>query len=461
MRCDRTFTGKAGRVVGGRPVCPSCAPNFRGAVLCPACDRLTRRLGRMAGREAMVCEACRRRDTHATCRVCGRHRRVGHNDEGGRAVCVACSGGIAPVHACPDCGGTTPGTGSAPCRGCSLDRRIDRRIALNVELLEQPWVRTLFREFCAWEGLPRTAGNMTRRIDAYAECFAIIDRHCTFPATLGQELLLRLLGPEELRRQHLVLRFLAGRIELKWDPRRAETYTEVRRTEAVLAGAGEQSWGPALRAYHDHLARDRTLQPKTIRSYINAGAGLLAYAGHANPAMLQQAEVDRYLRRQPGQRASLVRFLTYVAPADRRQLTMPRQRRAANPKVREEALLRDVRHLLDRIDASQSIGEGRAILAAVISKLYHLPISTVLAVKANDVADNGAVVTLWPGSISLRLFSPLADTFRRWASWQGGYLFPGRSGVQPLSRDAVRHHLTKCVERRGKAEGCKRQVSSH
>ena len=77
------------------------------------------------------------------------------------------------------------------------------------------------------------------------------------------------------------------------------------RAEAVLAAADEHPWGSALRAYHGHLVRDPTLQPKTIHSYLNAADGLLRQAGYADPAHLKQAEVDRYLRRRPGQRASL------------------------------------------------------------------------------------------------------------------------------------------------------------
>lgn len=113
------------------------------------------------------------------------------------------------------------------------------------------------------------------------------------------------------------------------------------------------------------------------------------------------------------------------------------------------ALLQDVQHLLDRLDRPGSIGEVRAVLATAISKLYLLPVAKVLSLKAADVASDGDSVTLWPKTTSVQLSPRLSDVFRRRVSWQGSYLFPGRNGAQPLSRDAVRHHFAGCGNRRG------------
>ena len=356
-------------------------------------------------------------------------------------MCVSCVGETPPVHDCPGCGAATPGTGAAPCRACSLRSRVERRVGLCAEMMSQPWARALFQEFCGWDGLARTAGDMTRRVDAYAACFSTIDRHCASRDALGQDLLLRLFGAEGLRRHHVVVRFLVERLALAWDQGRTEAFTEAGRAEAVLAAADERPWGPALRAYHDHLARDPALRPETIRLYLNAADGLLRQAGHADLAFLKQADVERYLRRKPGQWASLTGFLPYAARVSGVQLTAPARKRRGRPKAREKALLRDVRGLLDRLDHAGSVGEGRAVLATAISKIYAVPLSAVLKLRAPDAAVDGAAVTLWPGGLAVGLSSAVADALLRWASWEGGYLFPGRNGAQPLSRDAVRHHV--------------------
>lgn len=65
----------------------------------------------------------------------------------------------------------------------------------------------------------------------------------------------------------------------------------------------------------------------------------------------------------------------------------------------------------------------------------------VLALKTSDVGDEGAAVTLWPEGLTVELAPALAMTLRRWALWDDGHIFPGRNGAQPLSRDAMHHHL--------------------
>ena len=439
--CRRGFIGKAGRMLGDRPVCPACAPNLRPPVACVACGRATRRPGHPPWSDGPVCERCQRLGTHATCYVCRRHRRIAATGDDGRPVCVGCAAEVPAAHPCPDCRGTVPGRGAAPCRTCALRRRVERRVAFHTTLLEQPWVRSLFGSFCAWDGLSRTAGAMTRRIDAYAACFATIDRHCPDPAGLDQELLLCLFRAEGLRRLHIVVRFLVGHLALDWDLGRAEAFIEAGRIEALLAAADKRWWGPTLRDYRDHLARDSNLQPKTVRFYLNAGAGLLAQAGHADLALLQQSDVDRYLRRKQGQRASLTRFLAHAELAAGVKLAVPLRRRRGNPKTRERALLREVRALLDRLDRARDAAEGRSVLAVAISKIYAVPLSAVLALKVSDVDGEGAAVTLWPEGLAVELAPVLTRGLRRWASWDGGYLFPGRNRVQALSHAAVRHHV--------------------
>ncbi len=318
---------------------------------------------------------------------------------------------------------------------------MERRIALDTELIEQPWVRALFQEFCAWDGLPRTAGDMVRRIDAYAICFAAIDRHCTAPALLGQGLLLRVLGAEGLRRQHLAVRFLAGRLGLDWKPERVEAFTESARADALLSAAASQPWGSVVSAYRDHLALDTALRPRTVRSYLNAAVGLMASSGRRDLAGLEQGDLDRYLGRRPGQGASLARFVSYAAQAAQVRLALPGKPEAAAPKARETALLRQVQALLDWLDQAKSAGEGRALLAAALSRLYQVPLLRMLAIKLSEVEADEAGVVLWPAGLALRLAPPMEQGFRRWAPKAGTYVFPGRNHLQPLSPEAVRYHV--------------------
>ena len=122
---------------------------------------------------------------------------------------------------------------------------------------------------------------------------------------------------------------------------------------------------------------------------------------------------------------------------------MPGGKRRAGPKAREKALLREARHLLDRLDRAGSVGEGRAVLAVAISKLHGVSLSDVLALKAQDVSAEGETVTFWPDRLGVELAPALAAALQRWTSRGGDYVFPGRNGAQPLTPEAVRYHMNR------------------
>lgn len=72
-----------------------------------------------------------------------------------------------------------------------------------------------------------------------------------------------------------------------------------------------------------------------------------------------------------------------------------------------------------------------------------MPLTRVLAVTQDEVAagpDGG--VTLWPATLALVLPLAMAAGFGRFAA-EGGLVFPGRNGAQPLSVAAVRHHVRR------------------
>lgn len=443
--CDRNFTGKAGRMLGDRPLCQTCANRLRDPVVCAACGRPTRRPGRAAGQIGLVCEPCHRSDTHSTCRFCRRHRRIAAVDGDRHAICTGCIGEVPVTHQCPVCDTPAPGGGASPCRHCEINRRVADRIALNAELLDRPWLRELFLEFCAWLGLRQPTPATPGRIGGYGRCFAAIGEGCADPMEISQERLLALLGAEGLRRNHLIVRFLTQRLLLQWTPEQTDAFVEARRVEAILAASDRRPWGAGLRVYRDHLVLDGRLRPKTIRFYLTAAAGLLAHAGHADLTQLKQDEVDGYLRRRGGQRASLARFLSHVACITGTQLALPAKKQQTDTKAREKTLLGIVRSLLDQLDKTENTAESRALLAAALSNIYAIPLSQVLAMRASDVVVEGMTLTLWPDTLALPLSSPLVDTFRKCVSLSGGYVFPGKNGVQPLSTGAIRYHTHKIL----------------
>ncbi len=94
------------------------------------------------------------------------------------------------------------------------------------------------------------------------------------------------------------------------------------------------------------------------------------------------------------------------------------------------------------------VRQGRALLAAAISRVHLVPLTRVLALTRHEVAagpDGG--MTLWPSTLALALPPAMAAGFRRFAA-EGFLVFPGRNRAQPLSVTAARHQAGAATQHR-------------
>lgn len=440
FRCDRAFVGKAGRVVGELPACPSCANALREPVACTACGRMTKRPGRSPDHAGLVCQSCRKAGTHATCAACRRHRLVVRRDDAGRPLCPACGADVPVTHDCPDCRRATPGGGVARCAPCALAHRVARRVAAEAAGLRRDWVRDLFTAFCGWDGLRRERGDMPRHIGAYAAFFAVIEGGCAGIGGVTQARLLELHGAEGLRRGHQIVRFLAGRLALAWLPDAVGAAAERKRVGSIIEAARGQPWAPDIEAYRAHLAAGREIAPSTTRMYVAAAAGLLRASGVRRAAELTQRHLARHLRRSLGRGTNLLRFLSWVADGSAQGFDPGRLRRTP-PRKREKATLAKAAGLLDRLARAREPRERRALLAAAIGVVHGMPLREVLALGRGRRAGDGKSTVSDPGGAEVELAGRLAEAFDGIAPGTGTLAFPGRNGVQPLSTAAVRHHV--------------------
>jgi hypothetical protein len=178
----------------------------------------------------------------------------------------------------------------------------------------------------------------------------------------------------------------------------------------------------------------------SVRLYLRAAAGLCAHA--EKPALAMGAgDLDQYLRRRPGQRASLTRFIGWLK---RRHglvtLTLPHARRP-DQVAREKALLSRTTILVSRLEAARTAPRGRALLAEAIARLYGMPLKAVLMLREDEV-DRSDQIVLWRGGEEVALDPPIAAAFRRWVPpATGAFVFPSRDGTGALSTSAVTHHV--------------------
>lgn len=443
-RCGKPID-KAGRIIRGMAVCASCAPYYAERKACANCGQLSRRLSRAPeqGFDEPVCDRCRNRD-HETCSVCRRYRPVERRDAAQRPLCRECAADEPVRHACPVCGSHVPGGGSSPCAECALQDRVRRRVTLNVELLEQPWVRSLFEGFCAWEGLLKVAGNMTRRIDQYAVFFAEIDRSCGEPQGVNQKRLFDVFGAEGLRRGFLPVSFLSQRLAFEWDCAALENMIELRRIHEHQETWRDRPWATGLQRYMDELwaSTSPPLKAKTVRMYQAAAASFVQIAGVETLCAITQAHLDRYLKRHPGQAANLSAFIRHLRQFWNADLELPKKAEVPLSK-KDQALVMRVRSLTRSLECVSDGRTARALIAALLAALYQVPLKDVLALSSGDVAEEDGAFVLWPATRDVRIDGRLAELFRRWLPLPqlGGLLFVGRNGLQPLSDHAVRYQL--------------------
>lgn len=442
VRCRR-LTPRAGLRVGAGVLCPSCAPHGRAPSVCASCGKSSSRTSPAPafGPDSRICQSCRQTG-YATCSTCRKHRKVSRHDDKGRAVCVQCDGETPERRICPGCGAVTPGRGSSPCHACTLANRIEKRIRLNLELIEQAWCRSLFESFCRWEKLPKEAGNMTRRIDRYARFFREVDMTFNEPTQITQNTLFGLFGAHGLSRSFWPTAFLIEWFGLIWNHAEIGRSTEEKRVEAYRKSWNEKPWKKDMEDYLDYLLNSkkrsgRKLQFQTIRIYLNAAQRLLVHADVCTAKDLNSEHITKFLRKSYGQAASLTSFRTFLHTTYSVEVAVAKPRRSTLRQI-EKKLIGDVDSVVARINTSISQRESRALLARLISALYQVPLSSVLALRWSDVqkSEFGWVISIKDQAIQV---DSRIDVYidRLALAGKGGYVFSGRNSYQPLSYNAV------------------------
>ncbi len=436
VRCHRPVP-RAGIRVGAGFVCASCTPHYREKRPCPNCGTPSSRLTRLEGMGEPICPRCARKATHAACAACGRHRRIGAVNSHGRLVCISCTGPEPATHACPDCGGAVAGSGLAPCRTCAARRR--GRAAIMAEAPKIGWPRALFERFCEEKLVAAPRGRVAREVEKAAMFFQTLGRKIPSEDRLEARALQKAFGAESLRRFQNAVSFLTGvtKSEITDSERRA--LVEQDRIERLFDEIQERPWAGDIKAY-DHALRAKApdIAARSRRLYLRAAVGLLELADCLRLQDMTQADLEAFLRRRPGQRASLAPLLRWIGERHGTRLKLP-QGRKKDAARREKKFLADVTQIMEDLKAARDAARAKALIATAISRLYRIPLERVLTLSASDVFINDDIL-LWPKQEAIRLEKPLADTFQRWIPVAERLLaFPGRNPRRPISVSAIAH----------------------
>lgn len=440
LRCGRPVP-RAHKTVGRRVLCHACASVFT-AVVERRGDETSSAVGEFSTAVSGPGEAPSRPE-HATCAVCRRHRPVAAIDDKRRPVCRDCVPGREVSHSCPDCGRCVPGGGQARCRTCAIELGLTRRIRLNLELLEQDWCRDMFLAFCEWERLDRGANNITSRINRYAVFFERLDRNFERPDLIDQDGLLQAFSPEALRRGFLPVQFLVERLQIPWHSSTTARAAEVRRINQILESFSDDDRRKVMADYCRYLGEapnGRALSHRTIRGYMRASAKLLESTGTGSFAQLKQRDVDRFVRQNPGYRASITPFLAYVRERHDRSVRVAGHRKSSHHSV--DRLQSEVRLITEGLATEPNEKRARALIARLLSLLYQIPLEQVVNMRRTDLArtTSGTGLKTDEGVISLEPYMR-AMVDRYLLSGDGVRVFPGRNEMQGLSTSTVWYHV--------------------
>lgn len=250
----------------------------------------------------------------------------------------------------------------------------------------------------------------------------------------------------------MVVRFFIERRGLQWQKSKGQEIAQARKIDAQLASCRDEPWFTLINDYYHYLRARPTqsgdpLNEGTIKSYLDAAIAVLIWEDSSSTVDLDSDAPRRFARRRPGYSASLMPFLTYLRLVKGLDLkSLPNR----PPKRREfeRRLIREVRALLTRLEATTNFREARALVAQSIARVYQLPLVEVLALRWSQVSISGNRIRFCWRSKWVELAAELADPALKWLTPDryGDFVFPGRIAALQMSRSAIDYHVRNAVE---------------
>lgn len=420
LRCGK-FTPVAAKLVGQSAVCGACAVHFREERPCTSCGKPSKRLSRalFTGLQEEICDSCRDRLTHATCTACRRYRRVA-NTEQGKPICRACLSPQPAVHDCPECGASVAGSGVARCRPCVIQSSVSAEAAMAAAELEGEAARSLWQGFVATQLADRT--DNPKRVKQVAHAvgfFRLLDQAFKKVTDIDTTSMMQKIDGRELRRYLIASTYVIQTLRLDLAQER-DRATEARRTKAIIdrANAKKGDAGSTLRSYAVWLVA-QDVAPRTARMYLRAAESFGHHVTLSDPGWAQE-QLIRYLKKSPGNRASLTRFVSYCRKVLGWDVKMVSEAAIATATGPRSPITRQVEQLRKAIAVASKMEENTMptkTVARILSLALDLP--TAVLLRARNAGD---VVVREDGTIEVAADAALkpSDTLypyaRRWAA---------------------------------------------
>lgn len=310
VRCG--VSGKpVGKITSYGMVCSSCMPYFWPERPCEVCGKLSRRLTRVHryGDELRRCEQCSRLDFN-TCKRCRRYRKL--KRIGGQGLCSLCE--VEKLKNCTYCNTPMPAGRGKQCEACYWHRLLEKRIQINMTMLSSEQMQSRFASFAHWLG-----NNLGHHKAALS-----LSRHILFFQRLESNwqhippyaLLLELFGTEALRRNKKIIQWLTDSAQVIVDSTLKDVVTEKHRIQRLRKRLPPNTKASQiLNEYATELLERSTqghIQLRTVRLSLTPAYGLLQASLEQSLELPTQKLINNYILARPGQRSTLVGFITFL-----------------------------------------------------------------------------------------------------------------------------------------------------
>lgn len=412
LRCERPVRHKAARLLDGRPVCASCAPYFLQPEPCAWCGVESIHLSRAPrfGIEDRICNACRNRLTHRSCGTCRRYRPVAGLLPDGKPHCRACTPGAEQVHACPGCGSMLPGGGQGRCTACLNRDRIERDAAVQVLALERDWSRAAYLDFSQWLlEAQRDKSHLAKVFAGHFPFFARLDASISNPDTLRGNGLLNTFSVAELRKHVLPVRFLEAHLGANLDEAAKVEQVERSRIKEKLLASRRAPYAAVLERYVGWLDEQGT-PTRTIRLYLTAASQLCTVEALGEGGRCSDSQLQHFLRRHPGARASLFRWLTFGRTVMGWEVAMPQR---SSGKDRPPRTVRDLSVLISKIERTGLEQAPVTLLGRAIAKAFGFQEARMKAASW-FLQTEGREIYLCDATESWRVPEPMRELVKVW-----------------------------------------------
>lgn len=327
LRCGKPVP-RAGKLVNGKPVCPSCTPYLSDPKICTSCGKPSVRLARAPkfGLDNLMCDSCRNKLTHKTCGFCRKYRPVFGTTEKDISYCASCIPGKQVYHSCPGCGCAVPGVGRSRCYSCLNLNRLMKEVDLQALTLNRQWTRDLMLKFALW--LHERSGSQPNCFKLFAShepFFERLDAQFESAQNVQEKELLENFGVGFIRKHLLASIFLQEKLGITIRTEaKIDHANQVRIREKIVKSAKE-SWAPLLKNYYLWLD-EKPLSTLTKRLYLRAAENFCQSAKLEADRVWKDGALDSFLNQNPGSRASLFRFVTYCRLELGWEVTMPQKK---------------------------------------------------------------------------------------------------------------------------------------